>query len=491
MKSEAKYSRRSVLRSAGIGAAMLPLLQQFHPARAAGFPKRLLIVINSNGNSGSASRNGSQFFPTGGSGESLMGMKFGVCSAPLEPYQSDLLFLQGLCVKNDTDSGPMGTDNPAWKGGHYNFPHMFTGMKARDPGALEAAGITIDQFIADEIAKQEKLPIRVLNVRACDFDTTGDNARVITCIPFYRGKNQPVTSQNVTEAYKTVFGAPAGRAPTGGPPNGEKRVVLDFVHKQLTSFSNRLGVEDKQKVDAHVQAVQELEDRISTLSPPSPPSASCSMPPVLPASFKGHETELLPQMDALTDLIVAAFKCDITRVATLQLTNSNGDRTYIPNKLVNPTGYFNSHFLAHLNGPTVTEQQRAASENQKPACDGVLNSKLGDMITKMKAIPEGGGTMLDNTVILWANHMGDGNLHNSVDLPLILAGSCGGYFKTGRILKFPGPRAKPFPSAELYANGQNPTPLNGLYVGLANAMGIPITTFGDPGYGGLLPGLSG
>ncbi len=63
-------------------------------------------------------------------------------------------------------------------------------------------------------------------------------------------------------------------------------------------------------------------------------------------------------------------------------------------------------------------------------------------------------------------------------------GKCGGYFKTGRILKFP-------PPTDLYSRGQTKTPLNGVYIGLANAMGIPITTFGDPIYGGVLPGLSG
>src|SRR5205814_4464855 len=86
------------------------------------------------------------------------------------------------------------------------------------------------------------------------------------------------------------------------------------------------------------------------------------------------------------------------------------------------------------------------------------------LLGNLSAIPEGNGTMLDNTVILWCNELGKGNSHSRDNMHWLLAGGCGGYFKTGRYLQYAG---------ESHSN---------LLVSLANAMDVNISTFGDPGY---------
>jgi hypothetical protein len=112
-------------------------------------------------------------------------------------------------------------------------------------------------------------------------------------------------------------------------------------------------------------------------------------------------------------------------------------------------------------------------------------AQMAALLDAMKAIPEGAGTMLDSSVVWWANNMADGDLHTVRGMPWVLAGSCGGYFRTGRYLRF-GDWGQASPTS-----GKNMVPHNGILVGLANAMGVPTETFGDSQYGGELPGLRG
>jgi hypothetical protein len=94
------------------------------------------------------------------------------------------------------------------------------------------------------------------------------------------------------------------------------------------------------------------------------------------------------------------------------------------------------------------------------------------LIDKVKAVKEGGGTLLDNTAVLWVNHMGNGGAHSSTKLPWVLAGRCGGYFKTGQFVR--------------NATG---VATNGVLISLCNALGVPTETVQDPKYGGELTAL--
>ena len=101
-------------------------------------------------------------------------------------------------------------------------------------------------------------------------------------------------------------------------------------------------------------------------------------------------------------------------------------------------------------------------------------TQFAKLLDQMKAVKEGDRTMLDNSVVLYANHAGsNANVHGPDDLPWILAGSCGGYFKTGQMIQLTETRA----------------PVNRVLVSLCNAMGVPSETFGDADYGGELAQL--
>ena len=126
------------------------------------------------------------------------------------------------------------------------------------------------------------------------------------------------------------------------------------------------------------------------------------------------------------------------------------------------------HDLSHQGDDNTDAQNKLVKSNQWYA------GQVAELITALKAVPEGSGTLFDNTVILWCNELGIGNAHSHTKIPFMLAGSAGGYFKTGQALSLP-----------------NGTPHNGLFISLCQAMGLPDMTFDNPAYcNGPLPGLA-
>jgi hypothetical protein len=169
------------------------------------------------------------------------------------------------------------------------------------------------------------------------------------------------------------------------------------------------------------------------------------------------------------DLAVAALACDATRVITLQLNNGNGVGVVFHWLGIEGKGkefpVRDHHDVAHRPGENNADKIRV---------DGWYVQQAAHLIGRLASVRSGGDRLLDHTALLFGNHMGNGAGHTSKDLPWVLAGSANGYFQTGRYLRLPAR-----------------TPVNGVLVSLANAMGVPTETFGDPRYGGELAALRG
>ena len=173
------------------------------------------------------------------------------------------------------------------------------------------------------------------------------------------------------------------------------------------------------------------------------------------------------------DIAIAAFAADLTRVAVMQIGDQGDANLDMPwlgfssgNKLLpsdNNTGLVNGfHAIAHEN------------TMRKVTCDTWFQSQAAYVIGQLKSISDGTGkSMLDSSVFVGMNSMRTGT-HETTAVPVVMAGSCGGYFKTGRSLALP-------PG----------TPNNALLVALCNAMGTPVSTFGEASYGGELTVLKG
>jgi hypothetical protein len=166
------------------------------------------------------------------------------------------------------------------------------------------------------------------------------------------------------------------------------------------------------------------------------------------------------------DLLAGAFACDLTRVATLQWTHAESNQTF---PFIGVSGQH--HTMSHAGDGDAAAQESLTKINVFYA------EQFRYLLEKLSSYREGDRTLLDNTVVFWAIEVGKGNNHAHRDLPFLLAGSAGGYFRTGRFVDY-------------QARGRA-QPHNNLLVSLGNALGLPEQTFGDPAHcTGPLPDLT-
>jgi hypothetical protein len=165
------------------------------------------------------------------------------------------------------------------------------------------------------------------------------------------------------------------------------------------------------------------------------------------------------------DLLALAFACDLTRVASVQFSTAINAIPFT--WLTSTDNTAEGHNLSHR-GPSDTDAEAQLVERSS-----WYATQIAYLVSKLAAIPEGNGTVLDNTVLVWGNELSVGNTHSHKSIPFVLIGNAGGAFKTGRSLDFGG------------------VPNNRLLISLLQAMGVPATTFGHPDFGaaGPLAGL--
>jgi hypothetical protein len=237
----------------------------------------------------------------------------------------------------------------------------------------------------------------------------------------------------------------------------QRDTVLSAVKASYQKLEDASGAEDRQRLEAHAESVRQLERRLVEAS-----EASCA--PVAPGEpFDPYVNDNYPRVGTLQmDLIALALACDLTRVLTLQWSRAGSAMSF--RWLGIPESH---HSLAHA-GDSDT-----VARNKLIAIETWYAEQLAYLIAKLKSMPEGDGSVFDNTTILWFSDISKGNDHSRKAMPLVLAGSCGGALRTGRHVQFDGRQH------------------NDLLVSLLNAMEVPDQKFGDPDYcRGPLPDLT-
>ncbi|WP_232293505.1 DUF1552 domain-containing protein [Stigmatella aurantiaca] len=236
--------------------------------------------------------------------------------------------------------------------------------------------------------------------------------------------------------------------------------VLDSTQEDFKKLKARLGSTDLQKVDAHLTAIREIERRLDLED--QAVGAAC-VKPAQPGTLDHTKNENFPAVGKLQmDLLVMALTCNLTKVATLQWSRSVSQVAFPWAGVTD-----RHHDLSHFGDSDADAQEKITKINLWYA------QQFAYLLAQMSKIQEGDKTLLDNTAVLWGNELGVGNSHTRRDVPFVLAGSCGGYFRTGRYLK--------------YTNAWH----NSLYVSILNAMGVQTNTFGNPAYcKGALPNLT-
>lgn len=427
MTSSNKFSRRAVLAGLGASAAMLPLLHaEKAPAASSAFPKRLVTVTWTNGVMASS------FYPTGTT------LTLGATLAPLEPYKSKIIMPVGLDQKVLLDMNNREYD------GHFSFPTLFTGTAENVSESRKPQGPSIDQVIADSIAKDVKLTAPLLNLGV---RSAGDGEPTSWKGPGQ--KNVPETDP--VRLFQRLFASAAVPAPQVDALLLRRKSILDFLGKDLEAYGTRLGTEDRAKIQAHLEAIRDLEKQ---LEGGTSPGLSCNAP-AQPAATKDTPT----LMKLMFEMAGIALTCDHTRVITIDLyDDGGGDGNNFPWLGISD----DYHTVAHAG---------ANMADQKTKIDAWIFSQVALMLAKLDGAKEGDGSALDNTVVVTANDMDDGANHYVGKIPFVLIGSCGGFFKTGQVQKY------------------SKTAHNRLLVSLLNAMDVQVDTFGATGYGGALTEL--
>ena len=230
-----------------------------------------------------------------------------------------------------------------------------------------------------------------------------------------------------TKVYDRVF---ADLVPTMGMTMGtdaatrkkaQKQAVLDALKNDIARISARLAGTEKQKLDAHLEAIKDIERRLGLGVP-----LGCEKP-MGPEKLNPLDSLQVPAIGQLQmDLLAQAFACDLTRFATLQWMAA-GKATAMPWAGLD----LNLHDdVAHRVGDTDEARQQLAT------CNRWYAEQLAYLMTRLDAIKEGNGTVLDHTIILWGNELGNPAAHNNMDQPFVLAGGAGGKFRMGRTVKY-------------------------------------------------------
>jgi hypothetical protein len=454
-----RFNRRQLLRSGLAATATIPLLNADRVWGQAGTapPRRLVIFYTPNGTIGPEWR------PKGGE----TSFTFGRILTPLEKFRSKLLVLGGVNMAL-ADSG-FGSHHTRGMGGLLTGRPILSGNfeSAGPPTAGWAAGISIDQHIAKTLVPPTPFKTLELGVQVVDAEVRGRLS--------YLGASQPVPPiESPWDAFDRIFagvmpGTPPGAPSTADRLRARRKHVLDLVTEDITAVRGRLGAEDRIKLDAHLTSVRDIAQRLATPAPlpTSAPGGFCIKPQLGP----GLDPKVPANMPAVgrlqMDIAAAALACDLTRVVTLQWTHAESNQTF---PWLGITGQH--HVLSHAGDTDAAAQESLTKINVWYA------EQFAYLLDKLANVSEAGGTLLDNTVVVWCIEVGKGNNHAHRDLPFVLAGSCGGQLRTGRFVDY-------------MANGAAGRPHNDLLVSLARAMGTQDTTFGDPAHvTGPLPGLT-
>jgi Protein of unknown function (DUF1552) len=429
-----RLSRRTILRGVGGAAIVLPFLEAMRPrrARAAAPPRRFVVMFSANGT-----------LPSWAPAGSEQNFTLSPILSPLAPHQSDLVIVQGLLQQggggdaHQTGIGGMLTGTPL-------NPGPFAGVGA--PPAGWATGPSVDQRIAEALAAPTPFRSLELGVQVGAADDWG---RMI-----YRAANQPLPpTDDPAAVYDSVFSDLHTDPTVLARQRARHKSILDAVGGEYARIGGQIGSADKQRLDAHLTAIREIETRLT--SPLVEGNPACTNPSV--PAVAAQSNDAYPAVGAIQmDLLVMALACDLTRVASLQWSRSVSQVRFT--WLGISDGH---HDLSHRSDTDTDAVNKLTQINNWYA------QQMAGLIARLKATPDaGGGTLFDNTLLLWCNDLAKGNTHSRQDAPYVLAGNGGGPLVTGRYLNYEG---------QGLAH-------NNLLLSILNAMDIPDTTFGQPGW---------
>ena len=403
--------RRTFLR--GVGATIaLPFLDAMAPALSAASSAAAPVP-----------RVGFFYVPNGmflpnfhPAGEGGTDFTFTPILKPLEPFRSRLNVLSGLSNRGVISSNEGGGVHTRAHAGWLNGV-----LPKRTEGADITAGKTIDQYAADTLGNDTLL--RSLELTTESSFMSGNCENGYSCAYLnstsWRTANTPLPHERDPRVvFQRLFGD-GGSVAARMEQMRTDRSILDSVGESMRRLEHRLGIGDKRMVADYLDSVREVELRIQKAeqSNASTPLPTIVQPAGVPEEYDEHAKLLI-------DLLALAYQADVTRVSCMQIARESSTRTY-PTIGV-PEGHHPvSH---HQNDPHNIEQNTKINAYHM--------SLFARFVEKLSETPDGDGTLLDHSVLVYGAGMGDGDHHTPVDLPIAVVGAACGQLKGGRHIKY-------------------------------------------------------
>ena len=308
-------------------------------------------------------------------------------------------------------------------------------------------GTTADQIAAQQIGRETQLPSLELSMDM--LQTTGQCDNGYACVYQNNLSWSSPTTPLPSEAhprivFERLFGE-GGNLAERRAALRKRASLLDWITEDIASLQRKLGPSDRAKVAGYLDTVREVERRIQKAEADAieKPLPDLDRPLGVPAAYADHARLMF-------DLQVLAMQGDITRVTTFQLARETSNRTYPEIGVPDP-----HHPLSH-HGNDPDKIARMAKINAFHV------SLFAYFLERLKATPEGNGTLLDHSLLLYGSGIGNPNVHDHTNLPILVAGGAAGGMKGGRHIRY-----------------NEPVPLANLHLTLLDKVGVKIDSFAD------------
>jgi hypothetical protein len=424
-------SRRTFLRGAGVTLA-LPLLESMVPAatllgQTAATPRTRLGAI---------------YFPHGAimplwtPAAEGAGFELTPILQPLKPFYNQINIVSDLRHANAYGSGA--TAN------HNRSAAAYLSGAFAETGAQPSLGTTVDQIAAQKIGQDTPLPSLELTIEEPSLNCGDGLSCSYRDTISWQGPHAPLPMQNNPQVvFERLFGD-GNTAEQRKTRRAQSISLLDSVVGEAATLQRKLPSSDRTRLDQYLSDVREIERRVQKAGQ----QLSDDLP--VPAAPTGVPRDVEEHIKLMYDLQVLAWQAEITRVSTFLMCKELSGQTY-PKSGIRDAFHTLSH---HSN---VKESIERFS---------LLNTYhvglFAYFLEKLRATPDGDGTLLDHSLVLYGSGMSDGNQHNHTDLPVVVAGGASGRMKGGRHLRHP-----------------KNTPMANLLVAMLDTLGIPTDKFGD------------
>jgi hypothetical protein len=310
------------------------------------------------------------------------------------------------------------------------------------------AGVSIDQILANDAGKHTQLASLELAIEsgetagACDVGFACAYTNTIS----WRSANTPLPTQhNPRVVFERLFGDSGSTTPQARRARIEQdRSVLDSVIAEARSLSGSIGAGDRAKLVEYLDAIRDVERRIARAEEQSARDLPVvDHPSGVPDSFDDH-------VKLMTDLQVLAYQADLTRVVTFMLGREFSGMT------------FPQIGVADAHHPITHHQQEAEKIVKVAKINAYQVTKFAYLLERLAATPDGDGSLLDHSTLLYGSGMGDCNAHDPRSIPLLLAGGGAAHLRGGRHITFP-----------------KETPLANLHLTLLDKFGVNLERIGD------------